>query len=468
MQTPRFAWILCLGVFLALFGMAALFYLERMTHLDMAFQTFLILKSGQVEIQSGRFGAVVTQFWPWAAQAVGLPLKGVLMSYSLGHVLWPALLCAGCFYIKQWPWALAMALSCTLLSTHSFYWLSEMPQGLPFLVAIFAWMHTKGSLADFRWWQLGLWLLALWMAFYFHPLVLYALTFLSLFFLLLPNTTRGWKGMHLVSLGVFAALVLLKYKVLKLDWYDAAALKRQEAFGKLWPHWLDLESNRLFMQWSLSDYWLLWAVIAANVIFYIWNKKWLKALLVGLWPIGFVLMVNVPFYEAVGKQFYMENLYLPLAVFAAIPFVFDVLMPLMQIERSSKMAFGVLGIILIINVLRIFQAHQPWTKRMHWEQDFLLKTAQQSLPKIVLGEDQVPMDLLQMSWGSPYEFLMLSALESPKQARSVLISASPAQYDSLLGEKRLFLGSFKNYPNAELPARYFQLDDTKPYIRWKD
>lgn len=466
MKEHRLALLLCVGLFGTLIVLAMVFFLERMTNLDMAFQTFLILKSQSIAIQSGRFGAAVTQFWPWAAQALGLPLKAVLMAYSLGHVLWPTLLAAWCWRIGQWRWALAIGLVATLLTTHSFYWLSEMPQGLVFLCAVFAWMHSKGSLAAFRWWQGPIWLAALWTAFYFHPLILYALAFLSLFFSLDKGKPREWVLLHISALGVFAGLAFLKYKVLKLDWYDAVAIKRQEAFGKLWPNWLDLESNWKFLEWTQADYWLLWMVVLANFGYFIRKQLWAKALLVSCWPLGFVLLVNVPFYEAVGQQFYMENLYLPLAVFASIPFIFEVLRgqdPQLPLARNGAI---LLGILFAINLFRIKQAHHPWTERMQWEQDFLKETSAGPQRKILLSEKQVPMDKLKMSWGSPYEFLILSSLQHPDSARCILISDAPERYDSLLTRRNLFLGTFKNYPLEELPGAYFKVRDTSGYVRW--
>ncbi|MFN0037855.1 MAG: hypothetical protein ACKVUS_22555 [Saprospiraceae bacterium] len=466
MKENRLALLLCLGVFGALCVLAAVFCLERMTNLDMAFQTFLMLKSGSIEIQSGRFGAAATQVWPWAAQAMGLPLKGVLMAYSLGHVLWPALLCWWCWRLGQWRWSLALALVATLLTTHSFYWLSEMPQGLVFLCATFAWMHSKGSLAEFRWWQWPLWLGALVTAFYFHPLVLYAHIFLCLFFMLEKNKPRAWRWLHLAALGVFGALAFLKYKVLKLDWYDAAALERQEAFGRLWPHWFDIESNRVFLKWCAADYWLLWLVVAACVAHYFWKKNWAKALLVGAWPLAFVLLVNVPFHEAVGQQFYMENLYLPLAVFASVPLVFDVLRGQNGSEHLARNAAIALGILCAANLFRIAQAHRPWTERLRWEQTFLKETAPRPRRKILLSDKQAPMGLLKMSWGSPYEFLLLSSLAHPDSARCILVTDNPERFDSLLARPRLFLGTFKNYPFDTLPKSYFNFRDTSGYVRW--
>lgn len=466
MKENRLAFLLCLGVFGTLILFAIYFYQERIINLDMAFQAFLILKSGSLEIQSGRFGAAVTQIWPWAAQALGLPLKGVLMAYSLGHALWPALLAFFCWRIGQWRWSLAIGLVATLMTTHTFYWLSEMPAGLVFLCAVFAWMHSKGSLLAFRWWEWPLWLGALVTAFYFHPLVLYAHTFLCLFFLLEKNKPRAWAWMHLSALGVFAALTFLKYKVLKLDWYDAAALERQEAFSKLWPNWLDIESNRVFLKWCATDYWLLWVVLAGSVAYYAWKKQWARGGLVLAWPLGFVLLVNVPFYEAVGQQFYMENLYLPLAVFASIPLIFDVLRDYTQNDHLTLSEAVVLLVLFGLNLFRIEQTHRPWAQKLAWEQNILKETAGKPQRKILLAENQAPMETLKMSWGSAFEFLMLSAIENPDSARCLIVSDSPGRYDSLMTRPQLFFGAFKNYPFEVLPKRYFRLQDTSGYVRY--
>ena len=272
--------------------------------------------------------------------------------------------------------------------------------------------------------------------------------------------------MHLTALGVFAGLTILKYKILKLDWYDAAAIERQEAFGKLWPNWIDIESNRVFLKWCASDYWLLWVVIAANVVYFIWKKQWAKGLLAMVWPLGFVLLVNVPFYEAVGQQFYMENLYLPLAVFASIPLIFDVLRDYTQHDHLAQSGAVVLLVLFGLSLFRIGRTHQPWTDNLAWEQNVLKATAAKPQRKILLAENQAPMETLKMSWGSAYEFLMLSSLENPDSARCLIVSDSPGRYDSLMTRPNLFFGAFKNYPFEALPKRYFSLQDTSGYVRY--
>lgn len=457
---------------IAAFGLllilAIVFYLERIAHIDMAFQTFLILKSGSLEIQSGRFGAAATQVWPWAAQALHLPLRGVLLAYSIGHVLWPAALFAWCLYLKQEKWAQVLLLTVTGMATQTFYWLSEMPQGLVFLVALLAWMSAKGNLGAVRLWQWPLWAAAVVTAFYFHPMVLYAALFAALFFMIRKEDTPAgnWKQ---ARWPVFAVMVLMlaltaivKYKVLKLDWYDAAALKRTAAFGERWPNWFDLESNRDLLQYCLNDYLFVPLAVLFSTAFYLRQHRWLQAALTLFYPLAFILLVNVPYHEST-HQFYMENLWLPLGLFAAIPLVFDVLPALFQ-EKTTVL---VVGMIALAGIVRIARAHEPWTARLEWEQQYLQKTAGLPDKKLLLSEQQVPMDTMKLIWSMPFEFLLLSSLPTPDSARSILVTPEPHRYDSLLTRPRLFLGPFKNYPYDQMPARYFHLTDTSAYVRVK-
>lgn len=451
------------ATYTALAVLAGVFYLERMAVLDMAFQTFHILRTGALQIQSGRFGAAGTQVFAWMAQALGLPLKGVLLTYSVGHVLYYFLL----FLLitlgfKQWKWGVVLVLTSVLMTTHTFYWLSEMPQGLAFLIFIMAWMHRRGSIYDVKWWEYPLLAAALATAFYFHPMVLYAMVFCSLFFLLRKQPPAGWTGLHLLAMGIFLLTVFVKYKVLKLDWYDAMSLERARAFADLWPHWFDIRSNRDFLRWCLEDYYLIPAGILLNTGFYFWKKNWPEAVLSLLYPAAFVLMVNVPFHNG-DNQFYLENLYLPLAVLVAVPLVFDVL-PALLTERGMFLA---LPMLVFVQVFHIYKSHRPWTERLRWEQEFLQQTAALPKRKLLLTEQQAPMDKLILSWGTSYEFLMLSALQHPDSARCILVDEAPERFDSLLASPKLFLGEFRNYRFDELPRRYFNPLDTGAYVRWK-
>jgi hypothetical protein len=88
-------------------------------------------------------------------------------------------------------------------------------------------------------------------------------------------------------------------------------------------------------------------------------------------------MVNVPFHNG-DNQFYLENLYLPLAVFVAVPLIFDVLPGL----TSERGLFVALVLLTILQLSHIYRSHRPWTDRLHWEQDYLRPNSRTSSSKI--------------------------------------------------------------------------------------
>jgi hypothetical protein len=278
------------AAYLALGVMAAVFYLERMAFLDMAFQTFHILRTGELQIQSGRFGAAGTQVFAWLAQAAGLPLKGVLLSYSLGHVLYYLLLfLIITFGFRQWKWCLVLLLLSVLMTTHTFYWLSEMPQGLAFLVFIMAWLHRRESIYPVALVGISLAGRRFGDGFLFSPDGVVRHGVLQYFFFCCAKIHRqAGPRCTCWPLAIFLLTVFVKYKVLKLDWYDAMSMERAKAFGELWPNWFDIKSNRDFLRWCLQDYYLIPAGILLNTGFYIWKKQGLKAFLSALFPVGIV------------------------------------------------------------------------------------------------------------------------------------------------------------------------------------
>jgi hypothetical protein len=465
-SVQRLTLITGITAFAGLLLLAMVYYLERIAHIDMAFQTFLILKSGSPEIQSGRFGAVATQCWPWMAQAAELPLKWVLRLYSAGHVIWPALLFGWALWLRQWKWALVLLLAVTGMATQTFYWLSEMPQGLVFLIAVMAWISGQPTLRSVRWWQWPLWLFAAVTAFYFHPLVLYAAVFACLFMIISPESgEKKWYSarwpVYTTFLAMLGATALVKYKVLKLDWYDAAAMKRTAAFGQLWPNWLDIQSNRDLWTYLLSDYWFIPAALGVSLIYYVARRQWLKGGLTLLYPVVFVFAVNVPYSEST-HQFYMENLWLPLGLFAAMPLVMDVLPGWFGDRKTVVIA----AFLALSGIYRIAGAHESWTARLNWERQFL-STSGNAGGRLILTEKQIPMDTFKLSWAMTYEFLLLSALDTPGNTRAILVTGEPHKYDTLRCESRLLLGPFKNYPYEVLPKRYFMLNDTTCYTEMR-
>src|SRR5436190_10258426 len=75
--------------FLILGIMSLLFYKERVIVMDMAYYSFEIVRTGSFTMQNNRFGSILTQILPVIGVKLHLPLKTVLMLYSLNIALFP-------------------------------------------------------------------------------------------------------------------------------------------------------------------------------------------------------------------------------------------------------------------------------------------------------------------------------------------------------------------------------------------
>ncbi len=457
MKTPyRLTLLLGIITYALLAAMSLWLYRERMLFSDMAFQVFHIIRTGDLQVQSGRFGAVGTQVFPWLARGAGLPLKGVLMAYSLGHVLYYAALFGWVMgLLRQWRWGLALVLLSVLLTTHTFYWLSEAPQGLAFLLAVLAWMDTRKAVSDIRPWQWPLFVATLVTAFYFHPMVLYAMVFCCVW-LFFYEKERAKRHVWLMGLLLFVVLFIIKFKVLPLDWYDAMSLSRTQAFVDLWPNWFDLKSNRDFMAWLWRDYHFLPIFYGINAALLLRAKQWWLAAWSIAFPIGYVFLVNVPFHAG-DNQFYLENLYLPLAIMVGVPFVFGQFFH----KPSPNWAFVVLAAVIVLRIGHIAQARQPWQQRVVWLEQLL---ATHTSPKTILLEKDLPQDLLRFTWGIPYETLLLSSILGPEHSQLFFQTKEVTpKLDSLSHKGNLFLGTFKHYRLSEFPRQYFGVDTVVGY-----
>jgi hypothetical protein len=450
-----------LAAYIALGILAVVFYAERTIFADIAFHTVTILKKKTLFIQNQRFVAVFTQLFPLTAQGLHLPLKGVLMAYSVGFIALYALVFGVCtVWLRQWKMGLVMLLLSTLMVADTFYWIqSELPQGLAVLTLAFAVLMRYKNPEHFSGWALGM-LFVLWFTVaYAHPMLAFPTFFLFLFFWeKKPDRALIHPKLLLASALFVLLILLLKNKVLGPSGYDSEAMSRVNNLRKLFPHYIDLASNRDFLRWCLTDFYLLPLGVLAGTAFYLWQKNWRKLLLLNAFFFGYLLLVNVSIPDSFHR-FYLENLWLPLGLFVAVPLVFDVVPHFGNRGEWPKHAFVALAVVLAVRIFQIGLSHRPWSARLGWERQFM----QNNPGKWLVSERQIPMDTLLMSWGSSFEFALLSSLENPTGTRLIAIDEDPSRLAWASEKTRSVITEWEVWDYGQLPRRYFQPQDTTPY-----
>lgn len=435
----------------AMLVLALVFYKERNIFLDNAYHLFVILTGNDFAIQNHRYGAMLTQVFPLLCFRMLAPLDVTMLVYSACFPIYYALcywLCGS--VLKQPRMALVLLLFNVLFVAHSFYWmLSELPQGIAFAMVLFSYLYNReqGKVSVVSAMVL---LLFMWAVNFFHPTLVFPLMF-AFAFLFFDKEDAGSKKLIFVSAVVFGLMYIVKRKIF-VSLYDNSTADRLRSLKTLFPDYFSLKSNARFLELCLNTYYWIPVCLAAIVWVYILRKKPLKLLLFAGAFFGYLLMINVMYSSGTDAAFYIENLYLPLGLILAFPFVFDVLPAL---ERKGLVQAVMLAI-LVTGCARIYFTHDMYTRSLNWKRDFLSKNIDK---KLLIASSKVPADTLIMTWGTAYEFWLLSTAEYGRTS-SIIVVDSTAKYIEPHWENAAFITNWGIFPYSAFSPTYFKFKDT--------
>lgn len=455
--------IAAIGVitFIILGILAAKYYLERTLFLDIPFHIFHLIWFKHFFIQNNRFGAAFTQTIPLLAILIHAPLRVVMMSYSLSFVIYYFLVFLICItLLKNEKFGLVLLLSCVLIVSDTFYWIqSELPQGIAFLILTLAVMSRFSTLSRVNIFHHCVLLILMIFITYYHPMMVFPYFFSCAFFFT-DNRNIIRKKLIYESIVYLVLIMIFKNVVMKPAEYDANAMDRWKNLVRMFPHYIDVPSNRNFVEYSVRDYYFLPLFFIAILIVYFFRRNILKLLLLLFFFLGYLLLVNISFSGAQEKQFYLENLYLPLSFFVIVAFVFDIL-PSIKIDLIR---YGLLILIIIVRLIHISNDHEKFSARINWYEDLLSETRTLTNKKLIIPDSTVNREMLILDWASAYEILLLSSAESPDSSRSIAIDDNPNGYLWAIDQNKSFFAKGGVWPYEILDSHYFRFHDTSRYV----
>ncbi len=429
--------------------MATWFYKERTVFMDAAYHLFHILMSNDFTIQHNRFGAVVTQIFPVTGSKLGLSLKSILLLYSTGTMFYYFL----CYFIcgtilKQYGYALVVLLFSILFATETFYWpYSELQQGCTMLLVMFAVLNTNIHPAI----KYGVMLaLTITLAF-IHPLIIFPASFLFIYLLLSGRSNISNRAL-LLCFALFIITYLVKTIFFKPPYEANATAGINKTMLNLIPDYFNLYSVKKFVKDCFGKFMWIPIFALATTGYYIIKRKWALLFLYTFFVFGLISLINISYHYGDVPSFYIENLYLPVSIFLAMPVVFEMADDL----RRKNIAIAILVIIIITGSFRIYNQRDFFKSRVDWLRGYYSDHAGE---KLIVHQSHVPMGTLIFSWGSSYEFWLLSTLEQNK-TESIIISDN---IDALIpppGKTTSFITAFGGHPYDMFPTKYFKLTDT--------
>lgn len=435
---------------IALVLLAAVFYRERAWLLDIAFQTFLMINEGSVQVMVSRFGAALVQLLPLLAIKLEAPVALVSLLYSISFPL--LFLGFYAFTVRvlrndRLGWAIVLLY--TLIVYDSFYWAtSEQQQGLGAVLVFYAyWLRYPRQERPWMWAVSAFGVVAL---AYYHPL-----TFISFYFL------WAYFGLHFKErllgraywlMAGFMALVLGVKSWLSANWYDTAKYSSfSDNLLAYFPNYFDLPAHAKFLENALTIWYGFPLFLLALTVFYAYRKMWWKLALVWLTCFGYLMLLHIGAPQSTYR-FYVEVNYMALSIFVGVPFLFDIA-PLLR-ERSLLLLFGGL---LLLRLGTIAAHHKPFQARWQWIARTLAEQ-EEGRDRFYLTEKEAPMDTLLMSWGLPYESLIISAAgQGGTGLKTLLIHPDMQPFEADLQSDTVFITPFKTYSMEELNTAYFPL-----------
>jgi hypothetical protein len=439
------------AVIAALVLLSLWLYQERTLLLDIAYQTFLMITEGKPQVMVNRFGVVLIQALPLAGIKLGLPLKVVLLLYSASF---PLLFWA--FYTlivrvlrnDYLGWALVFLY--TLIVYDAFYWApSEQQQALGLLLVVFAFLLRFPALD--RPWMMGIMAAAMPALAYYHPLVFIPFFFLWAYGALTLPELRHWRY---GAVAGWMVLVLILKSVFSGNWYDD---NKYDTFFKnlieFFPNYLQLPSNAKFLAHSLQ-YWYFFPLMLIVVSGYLaWRRRWWLLGLIWVFCLGHLALLHIGSPNA-SYRFYAEVNYMPLMVYVGVPFMLDIVK-----RHPHRYWIWLLVGLAVFRLAVIAQHRKPFTGRIDWLASHLQEWRRQTGARnFYLPLSQAPTDTLLMTWGVPYETLLLSSLESPDNTATLVVLPEPGAHAEALKNGGFLVTEFKDWPLDSLRQGYFEMD----------
>ena len=435
---------------------------ERIIFLDTACLLFELLKNNTFAIEHHRYTDAFTQVLPLTAAHLGKGIDTIILLYSMSFVLFHLV-----FYtltglvFKRYDLAIAILICNLLFVTDTFYYTpSSLPQGISFVLfyaAFLGWAHLHYGATLFRGLSLVVSvLLPLVIIIFFHPMMVFVFAYLLLFFLGRQNILIRWQQVGLL-LGSYVGLSVLKSLLLHSD-YERRSLSGLRNFATKFPDYFTLFSNRQFLyHCTVIFIWIPIALVAV-IAYYIHAKQFRKLYILVAFFIAYFFLVNISYPDASTPQFYIENLYLPLAFFLALPLVFDVLPAL----KHPLAILVVVAVFMGSSLWRIYGRHVGYAERLGLLRSTLQCYGKQ---KTVLNVRNYPLPVLKMEWGTPYEFWLLSTSESG-YAASIIVDQHPEKLLWLKSEKHSIYVNWNLYDYSEFHhSTYFKFPDTTSVYR---
>lgn len=452
--------IAVLALLLLLAG-AVYYYRERMLFGDAPYIVVHIINDSKLYIQELRFGSVVTQIVPLVLSKLHVPLKTILLAYSVSFDVFFLLVAFILIRVyRQYGLAILLSLYGFLLVSQTYFWTNnEIHQAVAWMFLFLATtIHLGKKNVNFSI-QLIIFFLLGATTVFTHILVILPCGFLWGYLMLEKSNWPFTRKRTIILSSVLAVIILAKLLLSMKQPYDGPRLHDPTHFSlhDILNTFGNIAIIR-FLQRCVTNYWIAILLYAAGL--YALTRQKEKRLI--LWTLACTLSYIVAMKLAFGgfgdmSLFYIESEWAAFSIVLGTAFVYAFLPRL-----KPYIAMSLLVLVFLIRTVYIVNSAPLFSERTAFKEKVLTAMEQKQIMKLVI-DDSAARNAYLISWSLPDEGILLSALNGNKPQRSFLFAEDDfAGKVAEAGNTGMIDCYSVNRPTA-INAFYFQLDTVTSY-----
>ena len=438
-------WIIHIA-FALIIGLQAYFYRESTCIMDNAYYLFDMINREAFTIPHNRYIAVFAEYLPWLAIQLHLPLKWVLIGFSINFLVTTYLI-----FLIVWKQTkditngYFLLLSAIFLCHHQLFFRSPEYIAIP----ICFWFYISLQQLNihkilFNYLQTFILLLILvWGA---HTLIYIVVLYILLLNLYQNKNERK----HLFGFIVFFFLMIfIKKKLVPINGYEQSKI---DIFYNSLAHWKDIQKSnflyffrevyRMNYFYNLTNYILLISVILA-----IYKRRFVEILWAILFVAGLFFINSIMFLEENNTYMHYE-LYFYMISSIVLLFYYQNISHSIVLKRFSAVYFMFLGVFFLIQTSDYFKSRYDYLEQ-------ILLSSDKS--KMAIEAKQINWYKLSNSWAIDVETIFISSLNGKTKTLFPIENTKDLNTE----DSTFIFSTFKNHKSENLNKVYFNLPDEK-------
>lgn len=459
-HNPPYLVVLAHFCFISLVFFSVYFYKERIIFSDSAFQFFKIVNFEKLNIEAGRFSAILPQLPLILLAKLGLNLKLLTIAYSSSFILLYYIIFIICTHLlKNIEAGFSILLVLILCISQSFYHpVTETHQSLVYAMLLYGLLSSNKIQQTVVRYLLSVG--AILLAFFSHPVALYPIVLII-----------GYVGIEKKQLKIFypylllfciVLLALAKVLITNSNSYEGAFFSELLAAPQTVLKLHTTQSFSFFIaRFSKLYFWIITFELILFVDLLI-NRKYLLLMWQFLMLVGFLLVTTITYNQG-DADLMMERAFMPLALFVAIPFIHNIKL---RTGYTKVLYLSFLTVALLFSMNRIYKQGVTFKSRTTFSQNLLKKTANYPNRKFIIEKNELDKQMLTF-WSNSFETLLLSTIDVNVPTQTIFLADQTGKYKKYTEQpvKQVFLGAdfWLEWNIESLNPKYFSLPDDQPY-----